>query len=76
MNKLSNETIEKVASRGVDDLLELLDGVKDWIADARNGSYSNEARVGAIEAIDTVLYNKVKNLKTVKKQEKGTDTYL
>lgn len=42
-------------------ILQMLDLVKDEIADVRNGEYSAEARRSAIEAIDSVLYNKIKS---------------
>lgn len=42
-------------------ILQLLDMVKDEIADVRQGDYSAEARKEAIEIIDKVIYNKIKS---------------
>ena len=57
-----NELIEVVASSQGTNLLELLDMVKNHIADARNGDYSTETRKCAIDCIDEKLYNKVKQV--------------
>lgn len=54
-----NELIESVASSK---LIELLDMVKNEIADARNGEWTTEARKLAIASIDEKLYNKVKQV--------------
>lgn len=54
-----NELIESVASSK---LIELLDMVKNEIADARNGVWTTEARKLAIDSIDEKLYNKVKQV--------------
>lgn len=54
-----NELIEQVASSK---LIEVLDMVKNDIADARNGDWSTEARKLAIATIDEKLYNKVKQV--------------
>lgn len=55
----TQELIEAVASER---LLELLDIVKNEIADARKGDATTEARKLAIATIDSTLYNKVKAL--------------
>lgn len=73
MNQLLKEQIEDL-SRNKETILEALDIVKNHIADARNGDYSVEARKVAIEAIDNVLYNKIKNFR--KETEKKSETYL
>lgn len=54
-----NELIEQIASNS---LLEVLDIVKNEIADARNGEWTTEARKLAIASIDEKLYNKVKQV--------------
>lgn len=51
---------ELIESVSTERLLELLDMVKDEIADARKGNATTEARKLAIDTIDQVLYNKVK----------------
>ena len=76
MSNKSNNYIEKLASKGVDDVLEALDDAKDLIADARNGEYSTEARKGAIEAIDLVLYNKIKSFKETKEAKSNPDNWI
>lgn len=64
------DLIEAVASER---LLELLDIVKNEIADARKGDATTEARKLAIATIDSTLYNKVKALihNDKKKSEEG-----
>ena len=69
------ELLEQVASKS-EPLLELLDEVKNQIADARNGDYSTEARKVACTLIDDVLYNKIKNLSNPQKEKKDKDTWI
>ena len=58
-NKQLNDLIAQLKPSS-ERIIEVLDAVKDYIADARNGDYSTEARKSAIEAIDKVFYNKIK----------------
>jgi hypothetical protein len=73
MNKEQyNELIEQVTASQGENLLLLLDEVKNHIADARNGDFSTEARKCAIASIDEKLYNIIKqglNVKPKKKEE-------
>jgi hypothetical protein len=61
MNKPSLSDLIKQSVNKSEYLLNLLDCVKDEIADVRKGNYSAEARLSAIEAIDKILYNKIKS---------------
>lgn len=63
------DLIEAVASER---LLEVLDIVKNEIADARKGDATTEARKLAIATIDSTLYNKVKALIHTDKKKEGT----
>ena len=74
MNQLHKEQIERL-SKNKEFILEVLDVVKNHIADARNGDYSVEARRCAIEAIDNTLYNKIKSFKETNKSTEP-DTWL
>lgn len=76
MSKQSNEAVEKLATKGLDDIIVALDAVKDEIADARNGDYSTEARKQAIEAIDSVMYNKLKAFKEKKESKNNPDNWI
>ena len=63
------ENIESIASST---LIDVLDVIKNDIADARKGDWTTEARKLAIDALDKTLYNKVKaviNNKTKPKKE-------
>lgn len=73
MKDNSNKTdlIESVATER---LLELLDMVKDEIADARKGEWTTEARRLAIDVIDKTLYNGVKAI--LYKDSKKPETYF
>lgn len=62
MNQSLNDLI-KQSVPNADRILSMLDCVKDEIADVRKGEYSAEARLSAIEAINNVLYNKIKSAK-------------
>lgn len=77
MNKEEyNEIIEELyISRG-ELFLEVLDHVKDQIADARNGDYSTESRRCAIDMIDSELYNKIKNFNKKESKPKEGDSYI
>lgn len=73
MNKQQfNEQVEILARSQGERLLEVLDEVKNQIADARNGDYSVEARKCAIALIDEKLYNIIRQLLNKKdsKEEK------
>ncbi|MCZ2338042.1 MAG: hypothetical protein LC127_07550 [Chitinophagales bacterium] len=73
MNKQQfNEQVEILARSQGERLLEVLDEVKNQIADARNGDYSVESRKCAIALIDEKLYNIVRQLLNKKdsKEEK------
>lgn len=75
MNKqLLNEKIESLKPQG-DRILSVLDDVKDYIADARNGEWDVDARKAACEAIDEVIYNKLK-LKIQEVPDVKPDTWL
>lgn len=69
-NRLLKEQIKAFTPQS-ERLLVLLDAVKDYIADARNGEWSVEARKSACDAIDEVLYKKVKLNIQEKPQSKG-----
>lgn len=73
-----NELIEQVSASQGNNLLELLDMVKNHIADARNGDYSTEARKCAIASIDEKLYNSIKKFlnNKPKKQEPYFDNMI
>lgn len=58
--ELHKDLLEQVTASQGDNLIKLLDVVKNEIADARNGDYSVEARKCAIESLDKHLYNVVK----------------
>lgn len=76
MNKEQyNELIEQVTASQGENLLILLDEVKNNIADARNGDYSTEARKCAIASIDEKLYNVVKQ-GLIKKPKKKEEPYF
>ena len=61
MKEQYNNNIERVKESNMNSaILELLEDVKDRIADARIGLWSTEARKLAIDSIDTLLYNKIK----------------
>jgi hypothetical protein len=76
MNKEQyNELIEQVTASQGENLLILLDEVKNHIADARNGEYSTEARKCAIASIDEKLYNIIKQ-GLVKKHKKKEELYF
>lgn len=55
-----NDNVERISANCGESLLEILDEVKNYIADARNGDYSVETRKCAIACIDEKLYNVVK----------------
>lgn len=57
MQTTYREKLEILADSQGERLLEVLDEVKNYIADARNGDYSVEARKCAIASIDEKLYN-------------------
>jgi hypothetical protein len=54
------ETVEALAKSRGEQLLFVLDELKNEIADVRIGEHSQEARLCAIEIIDDSLYNIVK----------------
>lgn len=59
----NNSKIEAIANSPYKEhLLDYLKEVQDHIADVRNGDYSAEARVAAVEAIDDLLIRKIKTL--------------
>ena len=58
--ELHKDLLEQVTASQGDNLIQLLDIVKNEIADARNGDYSVEARKCAIASIDKHLYNIIK----------------
>ena len=65
-----NELIKEISNSGYKEtILTLLDEVKNYIADARNGDYTTETRKASIEAIDRVLYNKIKSVSNGKQDE-------
>lgn len=69
MNKQQfNDELERIVATHGLNLLEILDEVKNQIADARVGDYSVEARKCAIASIDERLYNIVKQM--LKKENK------
>lgn len=70
MKQQFNELIEQVSPKA-NAILELLDLVMDEIADARNGDYSTESRKQAIDAIQNLLYNKIKA--SIKSDDKKSD---
>ena len=71
MNKQQfNEQVEILARSQGERLLEVLDEVKNQIADARNGDYSVESRKCAIALIDEKLYNIIRQLLNKKKDSK------
>lgn len=67
------DLIEQISHSQGENLLIMLDEVKNHIADARNGEYSTEARKCAIASIDEKLYNLVKSVlnKTTKEKPDG-----
>lgn len=73
MHNNNNDLIESITASKGNDLLLLLDDVKNQIADARLGDYSTESRKLAIEVLDKVLYNKVKALL---KPQKKTESFI
>lgn len=73
---MDNDLIEKLASKGGSTLLDVLDQMKNAIADARNGNASTESRKFALDMIDNLLYNKVKTLLSPEKEPKKPDTWL
>jgi hypothetical protein len=60
MNHNLNDLIKQSIPQA-ERILKMLDFVKDEIADVRKGNYSAESRLSAIEAIDSILYNKIKS---------------
>lgn len=69
-----NKKIESISQgRTGEILLEALDTIIQHIADARNGEWDIETRKSAINAINEMLYNKVKafraNQNNTKKDE-------
>lgn len=71
MNKQQfNEQIEILTHSQGERLLEILDEVKNQIADARNGDYSVDARKCAIALVDEKLYNIVRQLLNKKEPTK------
>jgi hypothetical protein len=74
--QMNNDLIEKITAKCGTDLLEVLDDVKNSIADARNGDATTESRKLAIEMIDKMLYNKIKNLLKPEEDTKQTEQWL
>lgn len=56
------ENLEILADSQGERLLAVLDEVKNYIADARNGEYSTETRKCAIASIDEKLYNIIRQI--------------
>jgi hypothetical protein len=55
-----NDNVERITANCGESILEILDELKNYIADARNGDYSVETRKCAIACIDEKLYNIIK----------------
>lgn len=69
----------KAISQGVTGelVLDCLDEVINYMADARNGAWSIESRLVSIEALKEVLYNKIKSNRTKPNQnEIGSDDMI
>jgi hypothetical protein len=73
MNQSYNEAIEKIAHAQGENILFVLDCLKNEIADARNGDDDVATRKLAIDMIDKKLYNVIKKVLTQKKTSKDLE---
>ena len=61
MKEQFNNNIEKIKGSNLrESVLEVLEEAINVIADARNGDWTTDSRKQAIDAIQIVLYNKIK----------------